>query len=490
MRNLDSAALVQPDGTILFVQPKTAADVATLPQATILCHRYLTLQNRDVAVTNDPYSGGTLASDFTLVMGLGFHPKERNIDLLIAARISLNPRLPAAEKLDGEGVRVPPMPLAQAGVLNRELLTAIAAHPLAPQDLFARVEAAIEQLSQTADLLTRISREPGSILRALNFQNYLKDSGRAFETLMAKLPLGSVNVSTTLSSGEMLKLHLKISEERLLFDFAGSDNSTAFALTELATFGACWAAIISTLGESVPINSATFEHLQVSAPSRTFLSASAPRATLRGMTEGIASVGRVVQDALCTLQSKLQSKQQSGFRTGSSPSGVGIFQLVFSDTLMFSLQVPGGSGAAVNASGSDVAGTWSRQERFLPDPEAIERAFPIHWLEIAKRPDSGGAGRNSGGHGAILALELRQDCELRWLDGSLGRKSSGVDGGRPGIPGAIEIIRAGKTDRDEHREPEGKTALRAGDRVYILSGGGGGFGAPVNDKDDGDHAPP
>jgi N-methylhydantoinase B len=468
-----SSALTLPDGTALFVQATQSTDIATLPQASALCHRYLKLANGDVALTNDPYSGGTLLSDFTLVVGVGFHPSSTEIDLLLARRISLAPRLPASRKLDDEGVRVPPTPLGAKGVLNSDLLTAISMHPLAPRGLAAAVLDGLEELQKIGDALKRVARDPRSMFSKAGFQNYIEDSSRAFEALLGKLPLGTANVSSQLSSGEMIKLQLKITEDRVIFDFAGSDNSTATALTELATFGACFAATVAGVDEAIPLNSGTFHYLQVSAPTKTVVSATAPNATLRGMSEGAPTVSRLCYEALAKLQ--------TNFKLACAPESNGCFQIQFDDGRILTFEVPPGGGATATLPGIDGATDWSARNRVLSSPEQTEHDYPVEIKQIGQRKGSGGAGKNRGGNGSVVSLKVNCAGELKWLDSSLGRKFDGCDGGRAGLAAIIEVQRLqadGTTERSAEKEltkNAGAIRFAVGDQVTVLSGGGGGF---------------
>lgn len=469
---LGTSAVCLPDGTSLFVQPSSPADIATLPQAASLCHRYLKLADGDVAVANDPYSGGTTLSDFTLVLGVklkgGAAPE---VDLLLARRISLAPRLPLTGKLDDEGVRVPPTPLGNIESLNRDLLLAIASHPTAPRGLFESVTRAIEQLAAAAELLRRVGRDPGSILSSTNFTRYLDDSSAAFDALMSHLPLGTSIATRQLSSGETLKLQLKITESRVHFDFAGSESSGKIGLTELATFGACWAATVAASGESVPLNAGSFQHLLVSAPLKTILSSTPPTGTYRGMTEGIAAVARLSFDAI--------AMHKANIRAAQSAETNGCFQFVFDDGRIVSLQVPPGAGANLRHAGIDANSTWVPLDDFAMSPETLERDFPLTMLSAGVRANSGGQGKFRGGHGSVVSFQLLAAGELRWQDAMLGRKHDGLESGRAGIPGAIEIVRASSPNRrEEITTASGSIRLSLGDQVYLLSAGGGGSGEP------------
>ena len=480
LTELGTSALVWNEGGTLFVHARAAVDVATLPQAAELCHKYLKLKNGEIAVTNDPYSGGTVLSDFTLVMGVRLEGTGSEADVLLAKRISLapslSPGLKKPSKLDDEGVRVPPTPLAGAGVLNRDLLQAIATHPRAPRGLFDRVVHAVDDLKTAAARLQAIARDPGTILRKSNLKTYLEDSTRAFEMLMTRLPLGTVTVTSQFPSGEALKLQLKITEEHLSFDFGGSESSATLALTELATFGACFAATASIFDDHVPLNSGTFQFFQVSAPAKTILSAAPPTGTYRGMTEGAAAVCALARQAIAKLTPQGKPMPVSG----QAPSA----QLLFEDGRSLSLSVPAGAAATATGPGASAVNAWDERRPFVEKLDELERDFPLLLVSIGARAGSGGNGKHRGGDGSVFGVEVLSPCELRWIEPALGHRFEGKDGGRSGQPSAIEIVRAspGKTESVSARE--GASGLAAGDRVFVMSAGGGGFGEAHEPDDD------
>jgi N-methylhydantoinase B len=108
--------------------------------------------------------------------------------------------------------------------------------------------------------------------------------------------------------------------------------------------------------------------------------------------------------------------------------------------------------------------------------ELVENEFPLRVLSYRLRPDSGGAGRWRGGLGAERSFEVLIDCELSSQFDRLKYPPPGLDGGLPGAPARILVEHAGTV-----QELPGKTLgfrLSAGDRVTILTQGGGGLGDP------------
>lgn len=476
LASIERGALVDPNGQAIYLHSHAPADLATLPQTGALCHRYLKLNDGDVALTNDPYSGGTCLSDFTLVRGLRLFKSSNSIDFLLVSRIAHPPRLPFQSRLDEEGVRVPPTPLVTESQFNRDLLHAIAAHPLAPRTLFESIATELERMELAVKILKRLAEDPSTLLSAQGIKTYLDDSRRIFESFLSRLPLGNATVSHQMKTGETLKLQLKINEDQVVFDFAGTDSSTQFGLTDLTTFGACWASLVGSLDAAIPPNAGTFQGVHVSAPTKSFLSASAPTSTTRGTTEGVALVARLVNQALGRLRSSVL--------VAPAPAGNGCYQFNFKDGRQCTLWPATGQGARADGPGTNAWSFLQPQRRGL-NAEALETQAGLEVISFDLRKNSGGAGKYRGGQGLVLHLRITSPCELIWHDPSLAQSYPGISGGRPGTPAALEVFRKGSTEREEHLEPQGRLEFAPGDELYILTGGGGGYGeAAVQDAED------
>ena len=468
---LGCSALVMNGGQTLHVRAATPADLATLPHAAALCSQYLHLKNGDGAILNDPLSSGTTLSDFTLVMGLD--TENLGTDLLLARRISFPQRLSAHDKLDDQGVRVPPTPLAARGILNLDLLNAVSAHPFAPKNLAQAIQTAWAEMQQTAFDVLQLARDPGSEFKRMHFRRYLEDSSQAFESLMTRLPLGHSLVTASLPTGEVMKLQLDVSEKSLNFDFAGTESSENLALTELETFGACIAATVRLIGQSVPMNSGTFEHFRVSAPARTMVSTRGLAGLFNGVTTGAATVAELVQTAFIRLNPAMKKPSEAGVDA--------FFELRFADSAYRGRLSPG-SAARKGEEGLDAFATWSSSmihEAHSPihsSIEKIERECPVHFKLAGLHAGSGGKGRARGGHGRILQLTAERDGILIWNFGRSFQSHLGFEGGKAGGAGKISIKKPGDEPETFFDTGQGESPFLKGDEITLYGAGGGAWG--------------
>ena len=118
----------------------------------------------------------------------------------------------------------------------------------------------------------------------------------------------------------------------------------------------------------------------------------------------------------------------------------------------------------------------------IPPLEILEAAYPVAFTQWALRPDSGGAGQNRGGLGAIYEIELLEESATAFLFGERGKFAPpGVAGGGAGAPNRFyfDSERAQAVDGRESPPLVSKMTgieLRRGQRVRLETPGGGGYG--------------
>lgn len=468
-----SFALLQTDGTAVHVRAAAPADLASLPHAASICNQYLRLKEGDLAILNDPASGGTSLASITLVTALSLEP---GFELLLATRFRLAESWGDKGLLSEEGVRIPPTPLAAKREINRDLLNAIASHPQTPPGFAVAVEKYAELLFETSARLKTISRDPKTQLSSSGIKAYLNDSRKVVASLLHKLPLGTMNVAKRIpASKEMLKLHLEVTDDKVSFDFKMTESSDRLAVTELTALGSCVWTVLALLDENVPINAAVFEHFQISAPANTLLSWKGPMGTERGLQTIVPAVCEIVVKAFAKLNSTLDAASSAGTSV--------LARVDFGGTKKLTLHIAPGAGATASSEGSDALPVWGVGPGPM-SPGVLELVVPIELTALGTHAGSGGKGKKLGGDGALVSFRVREAGKLSWLLGASSVKHEGHSGGRSGSAASIEVLRAGTTDTEKIEDAEGRIELAVGDEVRLFGAGGGAFGSKDDPKDE------
>jgi N-methylhydantoinase B len=113
--------------------------------------------------------------------------------------------------------------------------------------------------------------------------------------------------------------------------------------------------------------------------------------------------------------------------------------------------------------------------------EQVEAKYPLLVERYALRNDSGGAGKFRGGLGTEQVVQARHDIRFSSQMDRVRCKPWGLFGGMSGAGNSVALYRFGHDK--EVQFPNGKAfnqTLKPGDAYVLRSGGGGGFGSPLD----------
>ena len=136
----------------------------------------------------------------------------------------------------------------------------------------------------------------------------------------------------------------------------------------------------------------------------------------------------------------------------------------------------GGHGGSVESDGLN-HGNAPISTATIPPLEILEASYPVLFRQWALRPDSGGAGAQRGGLGAVYEIELLETQAEAFIFGERGRFApKGIAGG-----GEAALNRFSYSNDRVWREPPMASKmvgvkLKQGDRVRLETPGGGGYG--------------
>ncbi|HEX2253107.1 MAG TPA: hydantoinase B/oxoprolinase family protein, partial [Thermoanaerobaculia bacterium] len=137
--------------------------------------------------------------------------------------------------------------------------------------------------------------------------------------------------------------------------------------------------------------------------------------------------------------------------------------------------VCGGAGAGPGFAGAAAVHTHMTNTR-ATDPEVLERRYPVRLERFAVRRGSGGAGRWSGGDGAVREITFLAPVSLSLLTQHRREGPPGMDGGHAGSPGRQRLVRV--SGAVEELPAVAAAEAGAGDRLVLETPGGGGWGDP------------
>ncbi|MSP48509.1 MAG: hydantoinase B/oxoprolinase family protein [Alphaproteobacteria bacterium] len=438
----------------------------------------------DIYITNDPWMGTGHLNDFVLTTP-AFHRGK------LVALFSCTSHLmdiggigfgPDGTDVFMEGLYIPLLKLAEGGRMNETLLAMIQANTRLPVD----TEGDVYSLAACNDVgckrLAEMMDEFG--LESLDelAEHVLSHSRAAVEAEIAKLPKGTYRNTMRIDGYDEpidLTAAITVGEKSIHVDYTGTTGvqkrgiNVPMAYTEAYTcFG-----LGCVVAARIPNNAGSLAPLTVSAPPGSILNAPYPRAVASRHV-----IGQMLPDVVfgCLRQAVPERVPAEGTSCIWMMSLRGPTAADGADKRGFAITITsnGGTGARPMKDGLD-ATAYPSGVKGTP-VEIAESIAPVVFWRKELRPDSGGAGRTRGGMGQVIELESSRGLPFELLAAfdRIDHPARGRDGGGNGAVGVLQL-KSGKKLKGK-----GFQTIPAGDRLVLMTPGGGGVGAPAERTDE------
>jgi N-methylhydantoinase B len=384
---------------------------------------------------------------------------------------------PAARELFQEGDIIPPVRLATAGRIEKDILSRLLKNNRTPRRYRADLDAMIAANRIGSRRIRELLTEFGVDEVRAAIDQILGYTERLFRAEVARWPDGEWTAEA--SCGDFkggtatVRATLRIDGDALEVDFAGSSPqlqsfvNSPLANTETFT-------LIGLLGfvpGAVPFNDGLLRSVRILASEASVVNPTFPAPT------GAAAyhVGQEIAVAVAGALSQAIPERANRPIT-SLPLLVLNDQPGRGDRYINQLTMAiGGCGAA---SGRDGWGWPSPQSGIdVSSPEVLEQQYGMRVLERRLVENSAGAGRWRGGLGSQVVVEVERDDLVATALVSRVTEDEGIAGGQPGSADRI-VIRAGRADQLDVDPLAYRVPLAAGDRIDVTKGGGPGWGSP------------
>lgn len=445
----------------------------------------------DIYIVNDPYLGGTHLMDvrfalpfhvdgvlFCWLQNTGHWP---DIGGMVPGGFSAK-----ATEVEQEGLRLPPVKLFKRGVMDREIFSIISSNiRIADQrigDIKAQAAALKVGASRLADL---ISRHGAETVKAAIGEIRVR-AADLMRAEIATIPDGVYTSEAFVDSdgvvNEPLRIALKLTVQgtELGFDFTGSSPPCRGPMNSVvATTCSSVYLAVRHIFPDTPLNAGAFEPLKIVRPEGTFLDARYPR-PVSGCAAEVSQ--RIAEAVFLALAKAIPDKVTAAPAGSSGNFALGGFDPAKGAAYVMYQISGGGYGGNILHDGLSNGCSTIGISKTAP-VEVMEQYYPILFRRFALREGSGGAGRHRGGFGVHYEIEvLRGDARASFVmdHGRFG--PPGVEGGGDGAPNIVRIHRDGQVFVPEHLSKDQDIPLKAGDRVEVMTPGGGGYG-PARERD-------
>lgn len=450
----------------------------------------------DVILQNNPYLGGTHLPDFTVVTPIFFD------DELIAFAANRAHHVDAGGKSGGfsadakniyaEGLRLPVVKWYAAGVENTDLFRTVLLNIRLSDLQEVDFRAQLASCRTAEKRVVEICRRYGSHTVSEAMSARLDYSEALMRSVIERIPDGTYEgedyMDDDACDSRPMRIHVTVtvSGSDVLVDFAGT-SAQALSASNMAygmTWAATYIAFLQLAPPDLPFSGGCFRCIRIVAPRHTLVTPQPPAAVFAGTIDtclrtidaiGVALAGALPDDFVAATYGSAFCFAGDGHDARRKTE------------CAFHFAYEGGWGASSSRDGWDCTPNQTSNYKDFP-VEVMEQKYPLRCDEVRLRCDSGGAGRFRGGLGVrraftVVDAQLSVSC----LADRFRFRPYGLFGGLPGAANALRVVR-GQSAQERTFQEEWSTLspskvtdipLTSGDKYIILTGGGGGYGDPV-----------
>jgi 5-oxoprolinase (ATP-hydrolysing) len=289
------------------------------------------------------------------------------------------------------------------------------------------------------------------LLRELSFANHMA-------------PVDTVKAVDYLDDGSPIALVLTIDREKgsAVFDFTGTGPELTGNLNapKAVTTSAVLYCLRCLIQKELPLNHGCLIPIEIIIPVGSLLDPSPKAAVVGG---NVLTSQRIVDVVL------------KAFNVAAASQGCMNNFTFGNDRFGYYETIGGGAGAGPHWHGQSGVHTHMTNTR-ITDPEILERRYPVLLREFSLRRESGGKGTFNGGDGLMREVEFLEPLNAAILSERRIYAPYGLAGGGSGQCGKNLLIK--KDGRTIDLGGKGEVKVDIGDRLCIMTPGGGGYGEP------------
>ena len=385
-----------------------------------------------------------------------------------------------------EGLQLPIVKAYREGVQNEDIFEIIRMNVRLPEramgDLRAQIAAVKTGEKRFVEMVGKYGAD--AVLAAID--GIMDQSEAASRARIAAIPDGVYEAESFMdddgvTAGKRIPIRVKvtIAGDRMTVDLTDLSRQVSgfYNSGETAGRSCCQVAFkCLTSPLDLPINEGQFRALDVILPPGRVVSALKPAAMRMWMTYPMTIVDTILKALAPVIPNQVAAGHHAdlivGRVNGRRPKDDSFY-------IYLGGLIGGGWGAKHDSDGMSATIAINDGDTHNGPSEQVEAKFPLLVERYCLRPDSGGAGTFRGGLGTEQVVQARGEIRFNAQIDRVNCKPWGLYGGLSAEGNGVAIHRFGD---DEHRFPSGKAfnlVLKPGDAYILRSGGGGGFGSPL-----------
>ena len=497
-----SCGLIDTNKQLLAEASGIPVFLANLSLVTEEVDRIIGFQNleaEDIIFCNDPYSGGySHCCDVTVVYPIFFRSELLGFAGFKGHVLDMGGIHPGGwynntTECFQEGIAFPPVKLYRRGQPNTDVIRILERNTRLPESVMGDIRAMVSAVRVGGQHVCRLAEKYGRDQFLAAIRQTLDNNERISREAVAEIPDGVYegeffldgdgDDGSPISDRLVTKMKITVQGDCMEVDLTGSSpcspgpmNCPRESTISMARYG-----FKCLVAPFVSNNDGLFRNLKVHLPDNTILSAKFPHATTLTWAPSTGFPDLMVK----CLQKALPERAVAGhfgdvcvdFVYGAEPRpGRGSSYIVAEPTA-------GGWGATPTRDGETMF-CMADGDTYNVPVEVFEARFPLRFVRYALREGSGGAGKFRGGLGVYkeyqpLGHEARVTATFERSKYSPGW---GIHGGHAGVPNRMIVIRRDGSQQECHKITN--FALEDGAIISFQTGGGGGYGDPLERNPD------
>jgi N-methylhydantoinase B len=442
----------------------------------------------DILLTNDAYITGSHLNHMTFTVPVFDDGQLVGFSCCMAHWPDVGGTLSGSTTdIYSEGLQMPIVKIYRKGTINDELVAIIKTNvrlaDRAMGDFRAQVAAVKTGEKRFLEMMRKYGRD--EVLAAIHA--IMEQSERLARQRVAAMPDGFYEAESFMDDDGIsvgarvpIRVKVEVKGERMTVDLTDVSKQVGGFYNSGATAGlSCCQVAFKCLTSplDMPINEGQFRALEVILPPGRVVSAVKPAAMRMWMTYPMTVVDTIFKAMAPAMPDQVAAGHHADLvvaRVNGRRASDNSFYIYLGGL------IGGGWGAKHDSDGMSATIAINDGDTHNGPSEQVEAKYPLLVERYALRPDSGGAGRYRGGLGTEQVVQAINEIRFSSQMDRVRCKPWGLEGGLSGLGNSVALHRCGANA--ETHFPNGKAfnqVLKPGDAYILRSGGGGGYGSPL-----------
>ena len=441
----------------------------------------------DILLTNDAYITGSHLNHLTFSMPIFDDGTLVGFAVCMAHWPDIGGTLGGmTTDIYSEGLQIPILKYRRAGVVNQDLLDILKMNVRLPERAMGDLRAQLTAIAGGERRFLELIRRYGRAAVLDGIAAIMDQSEEAARARTRAIPDGVYEAESFMDDDGVdiarpvpIRVRVTVEGERMTVDLSEvSEQVKGFYNSGVTTGYACSQVAFKCLTSPTdyPINDGSFRNLEVVIPMGRIVSAEKPAPMRWWMTFPMTIVDTVFKALAPAIPDRIVAGHHAdliiGMLNGVNP-GTSEFYIAFIGP------TGGGWGAKQAEDGNSATICMNDGDTHNSPVEQLEAKYPLLFEAHALRPDSCGAGRQRGGLGIENVVQARAALTVNTQIDRVHCAPWGLAGGGDAMGNSVAVRRDGAWREDLPNAKMLTARLGQGEAFALRSGGGGGFGPPL-----------